>query len=180
MPIEAYRHHHPRIHPTAFVHPHAVVIGDVEIGARASVWPGCVLRGDQGSIKIGDETSIQDGTVIHATRGLSDTRIGARVTVGHKVILHGCIVEDDVLVGMGAIVMDNAHVGPLSVVGAGALLLAGRRFEARSMLVGSPARRLRSVSDDEVERIIRHGHLEYVRLAAEYNAGFDNEGPASS
>ncbi len=178
MPIEPYRDHHPVVHPTAFVHPHAVVIGDVEIGPRASVWPGCVLRGDQGSIRIGAETSIQDGTVIHATRGLSDTRIGDRVTVGHKVILHGCIVEDDVLVGMGAIVMDNAVVGPESIVGAGALVLAGRRFARRAMIVGSPAKARRTVTDEELERIVHHGHAEYVRLAAEYLAGFP--GPAAT
>lgn len=172
MSLEPYRDHHPVVHPTAFVHPHAVVIGDVEIGPRASIWPGCVLRGDQGSIRIGAETSIQDGTVIHATRGLSVTSVGDRVTVGHKVILHGCTIEDDVLVGMGAIVMDNALVRRESVVGAAALVLAGRQYEARSMIVGSPAKRRRAVSHEELREIIHHGTEEYVRLAAEYLAGF--------
>ncbi len=177
MPLEAYRHHFPQVHPSAYVHPSAVIIGDVRIGPRASVWPGCVLRGDQGSIEIGAESSIQDGTVVHATRGLSCTRIGARVTVGHKVILHGCEVEDDVLVGMGAILMDVCRVGAGSIVGAGALVPAHRQHPPGSLLVGSPARRVRAVTDDELERVIRHGHREYLRLCEEYRAGFEGTSP---
>ena len=122
--IQRYKDLFPRIHPEAFVHPDAVIIGDVTIGARASIWPGCVLRGDQGSIEIGAETSIQDGTIIHATRGMSVTRIGARVTCGHRVVLHGCSIADDCLIGMGSVVMDLAEVGQFCVVGADLYLSA--------------------------------------------------------
>lgn len=169
--IQSYKGMSPRIHPEAFVHPDAVIIGDVSIGARASIWPGCVLRGDQGSIEIGEETSIQDGTIIHATRGLSVTRVGARVTCGHRVVLHGCTIEDDILVGMGSVVMDLAHVGRFSIVGAAALVPLRMTVPDRSLVVGVPGRIRRSVSDEEIEHHIRHGHQEYLRLQAEYRAG---------
>ena len=136
--------------------------------ARASVWPGVVLRGDQGSIHIGDESNIQDLSVVHCTGGLSDTRIGARVTVGHRTILHGCIVEDDCLVGMGAILMDNCHIEPWCVIGAGALVPAGRRIPSGSLVIGSPARVVRPLRPDERESWIRHGHQEYLRLGREH------------
>ena len=170
--IQPYKGHHPRIHPEAFVHPDAVIIGDVTIGPRASIWPGCVLRGDQGSIEIGAETSIQDGTIIHATRGLSVTRIGARVTCGHRVVLHGCTVADDCLIGMGSVVMDLAEVGRFSVIGAAALVPVGLKVPERSMVVGVPGRVRRTVTDEEIDRLIRHGHAEYVRLQEEYRQGF--------
>lgn len=168
--IQPYKGIHPRIHPEAFVHPDAVIIGDVTIGARASIWPGCVLRGDQGSIEIGEESSIQDGTVIHATRGMSVTRVGARVTCGHRVVLHGCTIEDDILVGMGSVVMDLAHVRRFSIVGAAALVPIRMQVPERSLIVGVPGRIRRTVSDDEIDQHIRHGHAEYLRLQAEYRA----------
>ena len=108
--IEKYKGHTPQIDPEAFVHDNAVLIGDVVVGRRASIWPGVVLRGDQGAIRIGAETSIQDGSIGHATGGLSTTTIGQRCTVGHKALLHGCTVEDDCLIGMGAILMDNCVI----------------------------------------------------------------------
>ena len=170
--IQRYKDFFPRIHPEAFVHPDAVIIGDVTIGARASIWPGCVLRGDQGSIEIGAETSIQDGTIIHATRGMSVTRIGARVTCGHRVVLHGCSIADDCLIGMGSVVMDLAEVGQFCVVGAAALVPVRMKVPDRSMVVGVPGRVRRSVSDEEIDRLIRPGHAENLRLQAEYRAGF--------
>ncbi len=170
--IQPYKNLHPRIHPEAFVHPDAVIIGDVTIGARASIWPGCVLRGDQGSIEIGEETSIQDGTVIHATRGMSVTRIGARVTCGHRVILHGCTIGDDCLIGMGSVVMDLAEVGRFSIIGAAALVPVKKVVPERSLVVGVPGKVRRTVTDEEIDLHIRHGHAEYLRLQAEYRGGF--------
>ena len=170
--IQPYKDQYPRVHPEAFVHPDAVIIGDVTIGPRASIWPGCVLRGDQGSIEIGAETSIQDGTVIHATRGMSTTRVGDRVTCGHRVVLHGCRIADDCLIGMGSVVMDLAEVGQFCVVGAAALVPVRMHVPARSMVVGVPGRVRRSISDEEIDRLIRHGHAEYLRLQAEYRRGF--------
>ncbi len=168
--IEAYKGIHPRIHPTAWVHPSAVVIGDVELGPNVSIWPGCILRGDQGSIVVGAESNVQDGSVIHATRGLSKTVVGERVTVGHRVVLHGCHVEDDCLIGMGAIVLDNVRVRRLCVVGAGALIPLGRDIPERSLVIGMPAKVKRELSDEEIDHHIRHAHGEYTRLKDEYVA----------
>ena len=168
--IESYRDLVPQVHPEAFVHDQAVLIGDVHIGARASIWPGTVLRGDQGAVFIGEETSIQDGSLGHATLGRSVTRVGARCTVGHRVILHGCLVDDDVLVGMGAILLDNCRIGAFSVIGAGALVPTDRVIPPRSMVMGVPGRVVREITDEEIEGWIRHGHAEYLRLCEDYLA----------
>jgi carbonic anhydrase/acetyltransferase-like protein (isoleucine patch superfamily) len=154
----------PAIHAEAWVHPSCVLIGDVVVGRWSSLWPGVVLRGDQGSIRIGEETSLQDGTIVHSTLGWSHTVVGHRVTVGHRVILHGCQVEDDVLVGMGAILMDNVRVGRHSIIGAGAVVSAGKVIPPRSLVLGVPARVVRTVTDAEIQGMIAHGHEEYVRL----------------
>jgi carbonic anhydrase/acetyltransferase-like protein (isoleucine patch superfamily) len=139
----------PRVHPTAWVHDGAHVIGDVELGADASVWPTAVLRGDMGPIYVGEGTNLQDGTICHDTGGLSQVRVGDRVTVGHRAILHGCTIEEDCLIGMGAIVMDNAVIGRGSIVGAGAIVLANRIVPPGSMVLGAPGRVVRDVTAKE-------------------------------
>ncbi|MEL6349472.1 MAG: gamma carbonic anhydrase family protein [Myxococcota bacterium] len=169
--IESYQHHHPVIDEAAWIHPDAVIIGQVVLAAGVNVWPGVILRGDQGGIFIGEETNLQDGTIAHATGGMSETHIGRRVTVGHRVILHGCVVEDECLIGMGAIVMDNARVGEHSIIGAGAVVTVGRPIPPRSMVVGVPARVVRQITDEEVDRLIHHGHQEYTRLMQDYRGG---------
>ena len=166
--IQPYREHVPVVAPDAFVHDTAVLIGDVTIAAEVSIWPGVVLRGDQGAICIGEQSNIQDGSVVHCTGGLSTTTIGPRVTVGHKVILHGCTVEADCLIGMGAILMDNCHVEPWCIVAAGALVTMGTRIPTRSLVAGTPGRVVRQLSDAELDAWIRHGCEEYLRLSAEY------------
>lgn len=168
--IEAYKGIHPRIHPTAWVHPSAVVIGDVELGPHVSVWPGCILRGDQGRIVVGAESNIQDGTVIHATRGLSSTSVGERVTVGHRVVLHGCRVDDDCLIGMGSIILDNARIRRFCVVGAGAVVPLSRDIPERSLVLGMPGKAVRQLSEAEIDDHICHAHGEYTRLKDEYVA----------
>ena len=165
---ESYKGMKPQVDPTAFVHESAVLSGDIHLAEKVSVWHGCVLRGDQGRIDIGAESNIQDLSVIHCTGGRSVTRIGARVTVGHRTILHGCIIDDDCLIGMGAILMDNCHIEPWCVIGAGALVPAGRRIPSGSLVIGSPARVVRALREDERESWIRHGHAEYLRLSAEH------------
>ncbi len=120
--IEAFDGQSPQIASTAWVHELASVIGDVRLGARVSIWPGAVLRGDMGLIEIDDDSNIQDGAICHDTGDMSVTRIGKRVTVGHRAILHGCTIADDCLIGMGAIVMDNAVIGSGCIIGAGALV----------------------------------------------------------
>lgn len=165
--IQRYREHVPRADPTAWVHPSAVLIGDVDLGPRVSVWPGVVLRGDQGAIRVGAESNLQDGTIAHATGGRSVTTIGPRVTVGHRVLLHGCHVEGDVLVGMGAILLDNCEIGPWTIIGAGALVPPGRRVPGGVLYVGVPGRVVRELTEADLESI-RRGHQEYLRLAADY------------
>lgn len=165
--IESYRQWTPVIDPTAMVHPSAVIVGDVHLGARVSVWPTVVLRGDQGAIHVGDETNLQDGTIAHATGGHSTVQVGPRVTVGHRVLLHGCRIEGDALIGMGAILLDNCLIEPWVIIGAGALVPEGRRIPSRSLVLGVPGRVVRTLTDTDLERI-RHGHAEYLRLMADY------------
>lgn len=169
MGLEPYRAHAPQIDATAYVHAAATVIGWVEVGAQSSIWPTAVLRGDDGAIRIGAQTSIQDGSVVHMTTGLSEVSVGDRVTVGHKVILHGCKVEDECLIGMGAIILDNAVIGRGSVVGAGALITQGKVIPPGSLVLGSPAKVVRACGDKE-RFLIDQGWREYVQRTAEYRA----------
>lgn len=157
----------PRVDRAAFVHPSAVLIGNVTIGARSSVWPNATLRADDGPIVIGDETSIQDGSVVHMTEGLSTTTIGSRVTVGHNVTLHGCEVEDDCIIGMGAIVLDNAVVERGCIVGAGTVVPPGKRVAAGTVVVGNPMRVLRACTDADREWI-EHSWKAYVTRTEQY------------
>ena len=168
---EPYKGKQPAIEAGAWVHDNAVLIGDVTIKARANVWPGCVLRGDQGAIVIGEETSIQDGTVAHCTGGMSTTVIGARCTVGHRVILHGCIVEDDCLIGMGAILLDNCEIGTGSIIGAGAVIPVGKKIPPGSKVMGVPGKVVGSVSEWEATMMIGGGHHEYQKLLGDYTSG---------
>ncbi len=147
--IEEYQGHRPQIDPTAFVHERATLIGQVVIGPEASIWPGVVMRGDDGRIVIGAQTSIQDGTVVHLTEGLSETKVGERVTVGHNVTLHGCVVEDEVIVGMGSILLDNARIGKGSIVGAGTLVPMNKTVPPGVLVLGNPFRVVRELTDKD-------------------------------
>ena len=159
----------PTVHPTAFVHEHAIVIGNVSLGARVSVWPTAVIRGDSDSITIGDDSNVQDGTVIHADVGLPTT-IGKRVAIGHRAIVHGSTVEDDCLIAMGAILLNGVHVGTGSIVGAGAMCPEGMKIPPNSLALGIPARVLREVTSGERVRI-RETVETYVELQAEHRNG---------
>ncbi len=172
---EAFKGVLPVVDESAWVHENAILIGDVTIKARANVWPGCVLRGDQGRIEVGEETSIQDGTIAHSTGGFSTTVVGDRCTVGHRVVLHGCKVEDDCLIGMGAILLDNCVIGAGSIIGAGALIPVGKIIPPRSKVMGIPGRIVAQVSDVQFEMMIGGGHREYQKLLAEYRAEADGE-----
>jgi carbonic anhydrase/acetyltransferase-like protein (isoleucine patch superfamily) len=138
MPIYALGEQIPQIDPTAFVHPDAVIIGSVFVGAQASVWPGAVLRGDRGVIRIGPETSVQDGAIVHCSAAY-DTTVGARCVIGHAAHLEGCTVHDDSLIGSGAIVLAGVHVGPVALVGAGAMVPPQRVVPAHARALGVPA-----------------------------------------
>jgi carbonic anhydrase/acetyltransferase-like protein (isoleucine patch superfamily) len=138
MAIYALGDRTPTIHPQAFVHPDAVVIGEVTVGSEASVWPGAVLRGDYGTISIGSRSSVQDGAVIHATAELS-TVIGADCVIGHLAHLEGCVVEDGCLIGSGSIVLHRVTVRTGALVGAGAVVSGGTEVPSRAMALGVPA-----------------------------------------
>ncbi|MCP4868630.1 MAG: gamma carbonic anhydrase family protein [Proteobacteria bacterium] len=168
--IERYLDFDPVIHPDAWVHAMAYIGGEVRVDARATVWPTGVLRGDQGGIIIGEDSNVQDGTVIHATGGRSTTTVGKRVTIGHRAVIHGCTIEDDVLIGMGAVVMDNAIIRSGSIVGAGAVVLVGREFPPNSMILGNPAHAVRETTPAHREWI-EHSWKTYVRLGREHRTG---------
>lgn len=139
MPLYALGNDRPRIHPQAYVHPQAVLIGEVRLGPQSSVWPGVIIRADNGPIVIGARTSVQDGTVIH-TQPENPTRIGANCVIGHLVHLEGCVLEDWVLVGSGAVVLERAICRSPSLVGAGAVVSPGTEVPAGAMALGVPAR----------------------------------------
>ncbi|KAB2887358.1 MAG: gamma carbonic anhydrase family protein [Kofleriaceae bacterium] len=167
--VVSFRGLRPRIAEDVFLAELAAVIGDVEIGAGSSVWYGTVIRGDVEPIRIGKATSIQDNSVIHVTHGVSGTTVGDRVTVGHNVILHACTVEDDCIIGMGSIILDRSRIGRGSIVGAGALVTPGTDIPPGSMVMGSPARVKRPLTDDERARIASSAE-HYVELARTYRS----------
>ena len=165
--IQPFEGKTPVIGEQVFVADNATVIGDVRLSEHVSIWHGSVLRGDVGTISIGPRTNIQDLTVIHVTGGTFDTTIGADVTVGHRVMLHGCTVGDLVLIGMGAILLDGSVVESETVVGAGSLVTPGMRIPEGSVAMGSPARVVRKLTEAERENL-RASAAGYVQLAARY------------
>ena len=165
--IRSFSGRAPRIHPTVFVHDSAEVIGKVTLGENASIFPGCVLRGDIDEIKIGARTNIQDMTVIHTRKG-SPTIVGKGVTVGHRAILHGCRLGDQVLVGMGAIIME-ATVGARTLIGAGAVVMAGAKIPSGVLALGTPAKVVRKLRPDEL-RMLGESERSYVALARRHKA----------
>lgn len=159
----------PEIDPTAWIAPAAQVIGRVRIGPHASVWFGAVLRGDNEWIELGEGSNVQEGSVLHTDWGFPLT-VGRHCTVGHKAVLHGCTLGDRVLVGMSATVLNGAVIADESLVGAGALVTEGKRFERRSLLVGSPARAVRSLDDAAAARL-RASAEAYVANARRFATG---------
>jgi carbonic anhydrase/acetyltransferase-like protein (isoleucine patch superfamily) len=168
MPLYAINDVAPQLGQGAWAAPSADLIGDVRLGARASVWFGAVIRADNTPIVVGEESNIQDGSVCHSDPGFPLT-IGARVTVGHQAILHGCTVADDCLIGMGAQILNGAVIESECIVGAGALITEGKRFERGSLIVGAPARVLRQVTEEE-KQALRVSAAHYAEKAARYEA----------
>ena len=159
----------PAVHVTAFVHPRASVCGTVTLGAEVSVWGGAVLRGDTEQITIGAWSNVQDLCIVHADPG-SPTVIGARVTIGHRAIVHGCTIEDDVLVGMGAILLNRCRIGRGSIVGAGALVAENVEIPPDSLVLGVPGRVVRQTTAEERATSARSGET-YRRLAVAHRNG---------
>lgn len=169
--IESFLETSPVLGDGVWIAPSAAVVGDVVLGDGASVWYGAVIRGDVNYIRIGEATNVQDLAVVHVSRGTHPCLLGDRVTLGHSAIVHGCRVEDDCLIGMAAVVLDGAVIGEGSIVGANAVVTRDTVVPPRSMVLGAPARVVRTVTDDEYESIVANA-LHYVRLARMY-AGED-------
>ena len=164
----------PKIDSSSWIAPGAAVIGDVKIGKDCSIWFGVVIRGDVHKIRIGNRVSVQDLSMIHVTHYKkpdksdgSPTIIGDDVTIGHKVMLHGCTIEDGCLIGMSATILDDAVIGKESIVGAGALVTKGKKFPPRSLILGSPAKVVRSLSEDEVKELYNSASR-YVKFMQGY------------
>jgi carbonic anhydrase/acetyltransferase-like protein (isoleucine patch superfamily) len=159
----------PSIAPGAFIAQGAIVLGDVHVGAESSIWYGTIVRGDAERIRIGAGTNLQDLSVLHSDPGVP-CLVGDRVTVGHRAILHGCLIEDDCLIGMGAILLNGVRIGRGSVVGAGSLLLEGMDVPPGSLVVGAPAKVLRRVDERAAARI-EHAWRHYVEMARRHREG---------
>ena len=166
MPVYRLGDLKPRLAPSAWVAPSADLIGDVRLGARASVWFGAVIRADNTPIIVGVESNIQDGSVCHSDAGFPLT-IGARVTIGHQATLHGCTIADDCLIGMGARILNGAVLESECIVGAGALITESKHFASGSLIVGTPARVVRQLSDSE-QQMLRASAAHYAEKAARY------------
>ena len=164
--IIEYRGKRPKIHETAFVAPTAVLIGDVEIGAESSIWFGTVLRGDNGPIRVGARTSVQDNSVIHVSEG-NQTIIGDGCTIGHCVTMEDCTIGNGALVGSNAVVLNNATVGEQALIGAGAVVAANANIPPRVVAVGQPAIVKKELIGEAV-RWVEHGSHEYVELSRSY------------
>ena len=165
--ILPFKHKIPRIHSSAFVAPDAMVIGDVEIGEDASIWYGAVLRGDVNFIRIGARTNIQDGTIVHVSSEEHPTVLEEEVTVGHRVTLHGCCVERECLIGIGAILLDGVRIGRNSLVAAGSLVTPGVVIPPNSMVMGAPAKVKRLLTADELAGL-RTSWNNYIELKNAY------------
>lgn len=169
MTIRHFENKQPDIDTTTFVDDTALVLGDVQIGKNSSIWPFTVIRGDVNAIQIGNNTNIQDNSVLHVTHdgpynpGGFALKIGNNVTVGHRVILHGCQVGDSCLIGMGATVMDGAVIEANTLLGAGSLVTPNKHLESGYLWMGSPVRKVRKLSDEEIESI-EYSAANYVKL----------------
>ena len=157
------------IDPTAFIAQGVVIAGDVHIGRQASVWYNSVVRGDMEPVRIGEFTNIQDLSMVHVDEGIPCT-IGARVSIGHRAIVHGCTVEDECLIGMGAVLLNEVHLGRGSVVGAGAVVTEGSRIPPGSLVLGVPARVVRAV-DDALRKDIDFAWRHYLKEAEQHRSG---------
>ena len=165
--LRPYRGRLPVVHPTAYVDASAQVIGDVEIGAESSVWMNAVVRGDVNTIRIGDRSNVQDGTIVHVMHETHPTRIGDDVTIGHAAVVHGCTVGNRVLIGMGATILNGAVIGEDSIVAAGSLVTEGAVIPPRSLVMGSPGKVRRTVTDADVASILEYA-ANYVRYKKDY------------
>lgn len=165
--LRQYKGTTPRVHESAYVDESAQVIGDVEIGQESSVWMNVVIRGDVHRVRIGKRSNIQDGTVVHVMRGTHATTIGDDVTIGHAALVHGCTLADRILIGMGAILLNGVEVGENSIVAAGTLIPERTQIPPRSLVMGSPGKVKRPLTDEEVASILEYSER-YVGYRLDY------------
>jgi len=166
--LRSFGPQYPRVHPTAYIDASAQVIGDVEVGEDSSIWMTVVVRGDVNRIRIGRRTNIQDGCVVHVMLNTHATIVGDEVTVGHAAVLHGCTVEDRCLIGMGAILLNGARIGTGSIIAAGSLIVEGANIPPRSLVMGSPGKVRRAVTDEEFASILQYAER-YVGYKQKYS-----------
>jgi carbonic anhydrase/acetyltransferase-like protein (isoleucine patch superfamily) len=157
------------IDPTSFIHETAVVVGDVHLGARSSIWATAVLRADCDRIEVGDDSNVQDGAVLHCDEGIPCI-VGKRVTIGHRAIVHGALVQDDALIGMGAVVLNKVVVGRGSLIGAGAVVSEGMVIPPDSLVLGVPGRVVKTLTPEQRDRMAA-GHVSYVAMRERHRAG---------
>ena len=165
--IRPYRGLLPRVHPSAYIDESAQVVGDVEIGEESSVWMSVVIRGDVHRIRIGRRSNVQDGTVVHVMKDTHPTTIGDNVTIGHAAVVHGCTIEDQCLIGMGAILLNGSHIGAGSIVAAGTLVTEEMKVPPRSLVMGSPGKVRRLLTQAEVAEIQMYADR-YVSYRLDY------------
>ena len=158
----------PQIDPTAWIADNATLTGNVHIGAKSSIWFQVVIRGDMNEIRIGENCNIQDGAVVHGTKGRGDTLIGNNVSVGHKAIIHGCQIEDNVLVGMGAIILDDVLIPSNTIIAAGSVVTSGTQIEAGFIYAGIPARKLKPLDEATAQIYIEGTSKAYVEYSGYY------------
>jgi len=168
MPLLEFHGKRPMVAPDAYISGRAVLIGAVTVGARSSVWESAVLRADYNTITVGEDTSIQDNCTVHCDPRFA-TNIGSRVTLGHNAVAHGCTIEDDVLVGVGAVVLNGAHIGHHSIVGAGCVVVPGTKIPPESLVLGVPGRVVRSLGKQD-RQLIEGSWRAYVELSRRYLA----------
>jgi carbonic anhydrase/acetyltransferase-like protein (isoleucine patch superfamily) len=168
--IYRYGNERPRIGENVYIAPEATVIGNVRLGGLSSVWPGVVLRGDVGSIEVGERTNIQDCTVVHVTEGAQGTRIGNDVVIGHRALVHECTIEDAALIGMGAILLDGCVIGRGAIIAAGTVVRENERIPEFALVAGVPGQVRRILPDTSLEDRLQHAR-HYVDLAEIYRSG---------
>lgn len=171
MPITPFESHAPRVAPAAFIAPDAWVIGNVSVGAHSSIFFNAVLRGDIQAITVGAGTNIQEHCLVHTSHGMDPVAIGDNVTVGHRAIIHGCTIGSLSLIGMGATILDNAMVGERCIIGAHSLVVKGMIIPPQSLVMGTPAKVIRTLTDDEIQSLTASAES-YQRLGAQYASIF--------
>ncbi|MBN2422414.1 gamma carbonic anhydrase family protein [Candidatus Woesearchaeota archaeon] len=164
--INPFKSRNPEIHESCYIADSAQIIGNVKIGSNSSVWPNAVLRGDMNSIGIGKNTNIQDNTTVHIGPKNS-VKIGNNITIGHNCIIHGCIIEDNCLIGMGSVIMNGSVIEKNSIIGAGAVVTEGKNIPENSLVLGIPGKVIRKLTKKDIERI-NLNCKEYLELAEEY------------